>query len=668
MGQQRIVLPDGAELRGRLLIDGQPGADWPLRLLLDRELPSMPPSLAKLVRDSLWQSPIRTAADGTFACQSIPVGAKVTLFVKKPLLLLPESGGARDREEAMQVVADGGRVDVQTTLLPNFTVRVLWADNGAPVAGAVVTGQAKFANGEMGGSGAATERAGIYHLGFGPCSPEGYASFCDLARRPRLVNALIEVSAPDSAGDTRQMVEADDLKLGQPIVVRLPRAKVTHFVAVDGAGRAIAGARAQALGISAPTDAAGRGTFVGTSTDLRGIGSPLHLVRAQAPRAPANGTQNDPYIYVLERDNTLRIRLLDERGEPFVVEASSGIRVAVEADDWLLAGDRYHLALDEQLHGFAAHNSGQKETQPRVSGAEAIVRSLTPGRACTIVVRDMFGDMVGRAPTRTPEFGAEVVVAVTVAVASFARRLAVVDTDGRPIVGAGIGQPVILGSRWRAGADGTVEVCGHAARASMDAAVVAPGFASQRLTVDLRSREPLVIRLQRGHVVTVHVVDERGAPVDTYPWLFGNDLDDISENVGPGCRRYASLPLGKVTFACGIGAARFYVEHDTQQPDALLRVPRPGQLRVVGTAWPVPGEGRFLVAVARRIDADGPPTEVRQPNLAPETALQPLVPGRYRVTLVARSPGDTASREPDRELWHTDVDVRAGETTIATVR
>ena len=351
-----------------------------------------------------------------------------------------------------------------------------------------------------------------------------------------------------------------------------------------------------------------------------------------------------------------------------VVEARSGIQVAVETEDWLLAGDRYHLALDEQLHGFTAVISGQKETQPRVSGSEAILRSLTPGRACTIVVRDMFGDMVGRASTRTPEFGAEAEVAVTIAGASFARRLSVVDTDGSPIVGAGMGQPVTFGSRWRTGADGIVEVCGHAARATMDAAVVAPGFASLRLTVDLRSREPLVVRLQRGQVVTVRVVDERGEPVDTYPWLHDNDLDDISENLGPGCRRYASLPLGRVTFSCGIGASRFYVEHDTHQPVAQLRVPRPGNLRVVGTAWPVPGEGRFLVAVARRIGADGPPTEIRQPNLAPVTASQPLVPGSYRVTLVARAPGDAASREPDRELWHNDVDVRAGETTIATVR
>src|SRR5206468_2895003 len=110
----------------------------------------------------------------------------------------------------------------------------VWADTGAPVPLPNVFVYGEFADGNPSpGLSLDGDTQGHFAAWFEPGNPEGRERWRDPKRRSALAKVHLEVSAPASNGRTSCDLDADALRSPGDIVVRLPRAPVTHFIALD---------------------------------------------------------------------------------------------------------------------------------------------------------------------------------------------------------------------------------------------------------------------------------------------------------------------------------------------------------------------------------------------------------------------------------------------------
>jgi hypothetical protein len=168
--------------------------------------------------------------------------------------------------------------------------------------------------------------------------------------------------------------------------------------------------------------------------------------------------------------------------------------------------------------------------------------------------------------------------------------------------------------------------------------------------------------------VTVRVVDELGEPVMLTPRLGeASRLHDAHEELGPGARRWRRLPPAPQTFHATLGAVDFAITHDPRQPEAVLRVPRPGRLTIVAAnGWPPQPARTGVVARLERLDAKAPTFDVWAPKPDEEVLL---VPGRYRITMLAVDGSIAEATPQERSLGLTaEVEVTAGARTRAEPR
>ncbi len=676
-GEHRVVLPEGESVDGTLTVDGQPGAGWRLRLRGLEPGPSVPKELAQRLQ---WRGcEVVCDRNGAFRFAGLERGWSGAIVLPRALWLVEQERGLG--EEAVPVEAPQRQIDLRATKMPTVSGRVVWSDTGEPVAWPHGRVHAWFVDGQnspaLGVEGA---RDGSFAVGLYGNSSDARDTWRDPARRPALRAVTVQFEADGCLAPTKLELVGDRLAGRESLVLRLDRAPVTHFVCLDANGASIAGARVLTREVSEPTDAAGRGSFLGRPADVEAVGSPLHRVGPCAPRAPAAGSVDDPLVFVLEATSSLRIRV--------VGDDVADRRVRLRSSERLFAGKRDAGALDMVVHGLQGDGgaNGQMEADGSTTWTdfhlwlrtdakgEALVMSMEPGIPCSAEAVDAFGRAVATTEFAAPADGesAEVFVRLLKPLASFAGR--VVDPDGQPLRGVAVELRAVtpedtLFVNCATDAEGRFEVRHAGDLSAVRMKLEAAGFVPQQHD-DLRiGGDVPVFTLARGRDVEVRVVDENDRPLDLAP-RWSSERSAKRERLGEGHYRWSDVPAGVVTFECSVGDDAFSVVHDTANPTATIRARRPGSLRFTApNGWPAVSDSRNgLVAVARCIEGGWKPVRFWWPGRANSRAEQ-ILPGRWRIDLVERSTQDEASPPVERGLGlSAEVVVRAGEEVTAALR
>lgn len=653
-GEQRLVLPDGASIRGVLVVDGKPPTrPWLLALGPFEPGRDEPETIAQRYRWNSWGNlergcALRIASDGTFAFTGLPADWRGSIRLPQPLRLLPGTNPMRNEID----VAAGDDVRLLTTQLPTLDLQLLWADDHTPVADAGLDVVASFEHDPNdAGLSCRGDAEGRASLGLASLQPADDAMWSDPARRPAVTRVWLRVTAPGGEERIERTFPREELRLDQVHVLHLPRARRTHFMAVDGDGEPIVGAYVEAHGLSEPTGSDGRGTFRGLAKDVRRVGARGFRIGPTPPRAPAAGTREDPLVFALAAGNSVRLRFVDVNGtstrcsdarlttnSPLL---SNGTMSASEIDRALgcevEGGDARRVVAPDGTETWTDCGMYLDELQDGL----ALLESLTPGQPCTVSVLDPLRTELVRHTFVTPPFGAHATVEIVVPGTPIDLCGQVVDAAGEPIARGHLVLAVPGADRQHTTAstafDGTFRFAGIRVPGPLQLRSSAEGFATQHheLPPLALGAAPLVIRLERGNAVTVRVLGAAGEPVDAPPRLADDPLHDACDPLGPGCRRFRDLPPGQVTFTCSIGGTRFELRHDTKYPDAELRVPTPATLSLVPQhGWPTASKLCWLLAEVQRLDTAAAPLRVAVGSEPEQTLL--LLPGRYRIELFER--------------------------------
>jgi RNA polymerase sigma-70 factor (ECF subfamily) len=673
-GEHRLVLPTGASIDGTLLVDGNPGAGWRMTLLSIPIAEAVPRSL----RDRFsWRGcNARCGRDGRFAFVGLPPGWRGTLDLPQPLWLIDPASSEDPRKLA--VVAPQHHLDIRTTQLPTIRGRVCWRDTKEPVRSPQVMGYAEFADGQHSpGLSYQGNTDGTFAIGFYGSSSSRSPSWRDVDHRPAFQSVQLDISDPDTAVSVKRELDAATIAALGELTVYLDRPGITHFRCIDPEGRGIAGARVKANNTSAPTGGDGRGAFAGVPADIRLVGSPLHRIGPLAPKTPASGTAEDPLVFVLEPTNAVHIRT--EGGE-------AGARTClVRSGTGMFAGGRSGEFFDQEIGGVELNHSSVGSTLPDGSThwyeysvrpqtdaeGKVTLRSLEPGVPCVAAFLDDFGRDLASESFTAPAFGEEreVVVRLPSRSPGFAGR--VTDTMGQPVPGVRIelrteGEDTHSAHR-STDADGCFELREPGDRAGVRMTLSAKGFVAQKHENLTGGGAPRVFTLQRGREVVVQVVDEGDRPIDVTPICQDGDSNG-REWLRTGVWRWRDLPPGKVTLYCKVGADRFELVHDTAEPLATLRVPRPAHVRVQSAnGWPAVADARnALVAVLHCLDGQHEVVRMWRPERGdPED----VVPGTYRIDLVEWSQPDRSLPAVERLLGLcAEVTLRAGDDITAILQ
>lgn len=674
-GDHRLVMPIGASIDGTLLVDGQPGAGWRMALRSVTLGDSVPKPLRE--RFSWRGCQAVCGRNGEFAFVGLTAGWRGTLALPQPLWLLSE---ARDEEDpgALAVGAPQAQLDLRATQLPTIRGRALWSDTKQPVVRPQVMGYAKFVDGQQSPSlSCQGDEDGSFVVGFYGNSRSRSQTWRDPAHRPAFQLVRLTVQDAGFAASAQRELDATALAAPAEVLVYLDRAAITHFRCVDVSDLPIAGARVKARADSEPTDADGRGTFLGRAADVKIVGSPRHRIGPTAPRRSAAGTVDDPLVFVLPRENVVRIRVADR---------AAGQRCQVRSTVGMFAGRRNADWFDQTLHGLDLNPMSGGTTQAdgttlwneftvnlcTDANGEAILHSLEPGVVSEVALLDDFDRSLATASFEAPPFGEDLEVVVPVAARSGKFEGRVLDANGEPLAGVKVrlttDANATHSARRLTDQRGHFELCEPGDLSGVRLTLWAKGFAEQAHDNLTAGAGPVVYTLQRGREILVSVVDEQGKGVDIAPGCEDSERPDGREWLRTGVWRWRDLPPGKVTFHCLIGADRFEVVHDTSEPVATIRVPRPAMLRLsAANGWPALADARaHLVAVARCLDARHENVHIWGPERGDP---RDLLPGTWHIDLFEWSQPDRSLPAIERPLGlSAEITLRAGEHTTAALR
>ncbi|MEZ6037216.1 MAG: sigma-70 family RNA polymerase sigma factor [Planctomycetota bacterium] len=668
---------------GTLLVDEQPAPSG-TRLKFDvtgkHMVEGVPPELEEQLA-FVGPQQLECGDAGSFMIGGLPTGAELRLNLPRYLLPIPYTEDGQLRRLTL------GRTDhvIHTTRLPTIEGQVVWDDDGTPVAGAHLMVYARFDDGSNTPStGTGADEHGRFVIGLLTSHHNRIPSWVDPAQRPAVLHVEVQAEFDGCDGATVLEVDRERYSAG-PVTLRLRRAPVRHFVAIDVDGAPIEGAVVQTHDPSAPSNAQGQGTFRGDLDDVKLVGAPQHRIGPLAPHTAAAGTIDDPFVFVLALDNDVRISVTDDRGA--IPDVHS---VVVHAMPPPFAGRRSAAPLDEQLHDFrgwasqVTRWSGKKvEAQVRyhcgldlpADGSALRLRSLEPGAELQVDVIDRLGSVITHGNVTAPPFGQHAELTLRVAASSHYLEGVVHDELGAPLANADIElRARDAAGEWLSRPDGFTpwlharsDTQGRFRFGPLHAGLpcrlraTAPGHApAQRELPADQLWQPQELQLAKGHTVTVRVVDDTDADVPLIAFIRDSDFDN--QQVGPSTTRFVDLPPGPMQFSVQVGAVYLSTTHDTRSPDAVLRVPRLGQLVVqCNNGWPTMPEGHYGEARVQRLDAEESAFTIWNPE-RPGAPPELLLPGRYRVELIEVGDGR-------RPLGLTaEVTLTAGETATATLR
>jgi hypothetical protein len=387
-------------------------------------------------------------------------------------------------------------------------------------------------------------------------------------------------------------------------------------------------------------------------------------------------TREDPLVVVLPPANGVRIRLRARDGSA--------------ASDCLLAwrGSRELFGdaggIPDELHWYFGNASVAWQQERRSHtfshklGCDAhgtvTLHSIVPDLEGALVVVDCLGTELLQHKMTTPPLGD--VQDLDLEIPAEPRRIhgRVVDADGRPA------SQVAL-ELWQATDGPRASTRSRGDGLFAFPAVYSDGplrLLARRSGLGTSERDlgpaaldaDLVLTLTASRRITIAVLDDLGTAVPGLrPEVHAGTQERVDvQQTGNGEYTCTDLPVGQVTISCLLGGRRFELGHDTADPRAELRVPRPARATICAPdGWPQPELGYGLIAALTPVTPFAEPvrTELSKPGDPPKLFL----PGRYRIALETihwnyrEQRTDYAEQGPAAE-----VELRAGETTDVHLR
>lgn len=657
-----LVLGGQAAVAGTVLVDGAPapaGTELTLATDADPALATLPRAIAERVRSTRPRRTTTTDHRGAFVFDGLPERWSGALLPPATHWLTEPFVRGQITNE-LPLPAPRRDLVLHLTSLAVATGRVVWDDDGTPIAKAPLQFVVAFGGDECTATGLARED-GTFAIGLAPAAPDRRARWTDGTRRPAptrlrvwcagvpgsLETAHVEVVLPERAEDhTLPPVEVRVRRAART----WRRAAPTWFVAHDAAGAAIAGVRVDTQDCE-PSDHTGRGSFTGSPTL---VGAPDHQV-APAAASAGTGTLADPLRFVLAPQNRITFTLAAT--QEVTPEIAAAIELVLEGPPPLLEGGASWSTLHTTFGGSSG-NSGRRRIPgsgeqalfvhtlrlipDRVDGnARAVVHSLTPGLPCRIVANDLLGRPLLQHEFVTPPRGQHERIAVALSTPVHTLR-------GRAQhEGAAVPQAEVLllagkdRTRTRTAADGTFVFAAVAGEGPFDLVVLAPGFVkAERVGLSTANPTPHVLELTRGRTITVHVRDDRGEPVDLFAKPRGHD-EHQPQRLGIGAFTWPDQP-DVVEFVAELQGRTFTQWCQPGADEVVVTVPSLGTVVVPSAAtarargWleVPPGTSRVTLVLQSLDDAGRTPLQVRLRN--DQEVEVPVLPGRYTAELAGR--------------------------------
>ncbi len=654
-GTQRVQLSFGRAVAGQLLVDGVPAPPG-IRLELQTTRPD-DPTLPPTVRELFASAAIATTvADGWFAFRGLTADWHGDLRLPQTHWLLPTPTFEPVDDRDLPLPRPDEHLLVPTTRLPTAEGHVVWADDGAPVANAQIMANAEFDDASSSvATSAAADADGAFAIALLPMVTTLRERWRVPTNRPHVTSVHLLAGAPGSGGHHRFEFDATAQAAPGGLVVRLPRPPLHCFVARDPRGAPVPLARVLGDELSAPADALGRGTFVGTA---QLVGAPGHAIVA-APASTADGTADDPLAFVLVPGGELRLQLCSDAGGAPAVR-----RVRLRAPEPIFdgppLGGPLHRALATGLSGGSFERAGgpiELLLNPDPTGL-ILLPSPRPDVPFTLSIRDALGLPLLERELRTPAAGGAATITLDVPAPRRVVHGLVRGDDQQPL-GAAILRLRRLGQKRfdasvKAEADGTFAFAPTVDDGPLELRAEAGGWSSE-IRVLAAGAEVAEFRLARGRRIEVRVIDTAGTllPIDRGLCVRRRDavdpIDVPMQVLEPGRYAFANLPPRDVTFHCKLGGRAFALPIDDGATSGTLVLPTPARVTLapLPRGFALPALGALAVRACRLgpdADAADEPVDLSLRDAAPFL----LPPGRYRFVLV-------------RNEWHADQ--RRTETT-----
>ncbi|MEQ1633019.1 MAG: carboxypeptidase-like regulatory domain-containing protein [Planctomycetota bacterium] len=630
-GSHVLALGGASVMQGVVLVDGLPAAAGLELKLLTQPGPALAGAaepLLKWVREIVSEvafATTRTEVEGRFRFTGLAADWHGVLLPPRTHWITAGQGEPWIPQcIKLSLPPADPNMTLRLTRLPTVSGRVVWDDDGTPVASAAVLVLGGYSGGVSGpvdvSASVVSDEQGRFEVGLTPniMIPDVWQ---DPGKRGTLDRVSVFGRRVAGAADDAQVDSIVKDGVAEPVELRVRRAARVHFAAIGLEAEPIPLARVD-VGAVTPTDRNGRGSFSGPMPSL--VGAPgCAVVPAVAQRG--TGASEDPFVFLLPPRNSLRIQV--ESSMPLL---GRKLRVVLESDSPMMAGGRLWRPFDAEF-------GGALEAALDATGVLDI-HSLEPHTDCVAKVKDYLGFVIAEQRVRAPAYGKHVVTILRVEAAP--RRIAgiVRGEDGRALDQARVRLDIAkLDQAIYTQKDGAFEFVVHSA-APADIRVSASGYVSEwrRGLVPSDHANPIDFRMRKGRSLLIRVRDPGGAAVPLLAQPLGFEHLEV-QRMGDGDWLWHDLPP-LVEFYADLQGHRFVGQCDASVSTATL--PVPGLARVSAPTSALPSEvGRDPHAcrvLLRCSDGQGH-GDVLLEFSAGEPAWQVLFPGRYEARIVARS-------------------------------
>lgn len=488
------------------------------------------------------------------------------------------------------------------TRLPFARGRVLWKHSGEPARGASVSWV--FALGDGDSTGIHSYRVddeGRFTAYFEPSKARQERVWRDRRMRPDPASIGLRISMPDAAQELTLRLKAQERPiLGDLGDFYLVRARRAHVHVVDAAtGDSIEGAHLTPG--RKVTDEQGRASFAvpkGFDGTMM-VGADGYAIARLVP-VRGCGAVDDPHVFELDRGNsvtfTLPHEVLDQERTRLQIYSSEPLFPALSVEGSWSPSIVSRLVYPESCTRASFNsNVGYVKLSVR-EDRDVTIKSIRTGVAMEAHLLDAFGDAYTTVSVAGLAVAERRVVALGADMRSHSLRGQVLDPEGRPLESAEVVFRRVLPERpeefdrteVKTGSDGSFELR-FARGDSKVACHVSHPTGGVLARDDLQvwfGRDGLQLRLPARHSVAVRIVDPEGGPVAAIP-AFCDLPMVVSSPEQVGVWRFDGLPPGPVGIGCRIGTRLFRMDHRGDEPDCVLRVPRPRKLTLeVGVRSP----------------------------------------------------------------------------------
>ena len=659
-GEHVLKLGGGDRVEGTVLVDGSPapdGIELRLHASFSEVAKTVPAEVLSQIRELAGALATRTSQGGHFAFSGLPSGFRGTLLPPVTHWLIQPTGsaGASDRVMPARHSLTGRVVGLQLqvpltglvvsmTRLPSVSGRVVWDDDGAPVASTNVIVHGEFAQSVKASNRCYTAADGSFDVGLEPSVITMQEDWLNPVRRPQFKRVrIIGSEVPGSLGSVQVDIEFPNT--AGPIELRMKRAPRMWFVASDKAGMRIPGARVD-VQECAPTERDKAGWFVGSRCSL--IGAPGYRVVRAEPTG-GDGSPERPLEFELEQVNKLQIMVTGKSGRPAWLHG-----IVLKSPVPILAGGRNWSEFDGSFGGSRC-SSGSRRTESSTGKSQQVyelwihpddlgtasVLSMESGIECELMACDETGAELAKSSIVTPPAGTDSEVRLFVEKATSRVRGRLLREDAVAVAHAAV---VLATGNRKASAvsrdDGYYEFPSIYLDEAFDVTVIAPGCvkASQRGSVGPDEEVVLDFVMVKGRVVRARVVDESGVPLDLYAQPLGY-AEQQAQKLGIGVWQFADLPES-VDFFATVQGKRFSARAEANDGEVLVKVTRLARVWASTDALPaVEGCNRENCFVALR-SLQHPELDVVYVRFQDHPApTEYVLPGPYHAAVVVRGIG-----------------------------